>query len=156
VTESEIAGVVDWPRQQDRFEADGALRDIYVVGTTIEDWNRVVASLVAEYQATVLRDEVPVPVPDLAALFDSDERPFHLRLSVGGLLVTSHFFTDAEIEFDFWPQEVTESSLRDLLVFMSRLGELTQKLVAMTPENMREYPFFTYDPKHRELRYTQD
>ena len=48
------------------------------------------------------------------------------------------------------------SSLRDLLIFMARLGELTQRLVTMTPEGMPERPFFTYDPKQHELRYTLD
>jgi hypothetical protein len=69
-----------------------------------------------------------------------------LRFWVSGVELHCHFFTTAEIEFDFDPRQVGEPQLRAVLEFMARLGDLTCKLVALTPENGREMPIFRYDP----------
>jgi hypothetical protein len=77
-----------------------------------------------------------------------------LRFSVGRALVVFHFFCEEEIECDFVPNEITsQTDLDALLAFVRQLGVATHKRVVITPENGRELPFITYDPKSRKFEY---
>ena len=62
-----------------------------------------------------------------------------------------HFFTADEIEFDFVPA-IGEPELRAILNLMADLGDLTGKVVVLTPENMREAPIFRYESSQRRMK----
>lgn len=141
---------LDWQVQRADFEADGSLRDIYVLDTSLEDWRRVLRFLrQGPYAARLVHPEdqdAVRPMPqDLSLLFGED-RTYLLHFSIGGVLLACHFFTPEEVEFDFVPNGLSEESLRELLRFMARLGDVTRKRVVMTPENARELPIYAYDP----------
>lgn len=71
-----------------------------------------------------------------------------MRFRTGGILVVFHFFTPEEIECDIDPREVSgQASLDALLGFKRRLGDLTRKPAALTPENVPDEPIISYDPE---------
>ena len=71
-----------------------------------------------------------------------------LRFNVGRACVVFHFFWDEEVECDFNPTDITSQvDLDALLAFVRQLGDVTRKRVIITPENLRECPFITYDPE---------
>ena len=149
-----IRAAMDWPRQMADFEPDGSLRDIYVESTTVEDWAFVVAHIFeGNYGARLDRRGVPVDVPgNFESVFATDEG-YLLSLTVGGAILTCHFFTPTEIEFSFAPNCVSQQVLHDLLAFMVELGDATTKSVRMTPENCRDSPIFRYDANARQLSW---
>ncbi|CAN5727293.1 hypothetical protein BH11MYX3_BH11MYX3_37010 [soil metagenome] len=149
-----VEAVVAWNRQSSDFEADGSLRDIIVADTTVEDW-RTVLDLVIDghYRGWLARHGVLVPRPtDLEALFL--EAAHYLSFSISELVVVGHFFTPGEVELSFDPRGVNEGVLRGLLAFMVELGEATEKVVVMTPENAPNVAIFRFDQEARELRWT--
>lgn len=144
-----IDGCADWSLQAEDFAWDGSLRDIYVQGTSLDDWERVLRLVqYGPYQAQLFADDVLQPFPrDVRQLFgDSSARPWRLWFSVEGVHLKCHFFTHEEVEFDLDPREVTQANLPALLRFMAELGDATSKPVVLTPENFQERPIFRYEP----------
>ena len=126
----------------DAFEVDGSLRDLYVLHTTLEHWQRMLnyvrrAGLVAGFERGAQPAPLPQQVSDIfAEKYDPDHESLLLRLNVGGLRINCHFFQDDEIEFDFDPREVTDEQRYEALMdFMVGLGRTTGKRVVMTPES---------------------
>ncbi len=155
VDETLIDAVLYWPRQQSDFARDGSLRDLYVLNATVEDWRLVVTQLLCgDYRARLQRGGIEVPLPsDFEAVFDGNDRHF-MGFTVGDIELDCHFFTPTQIEFSFEPNDVDERSLRDVLAFMIYLGDVVGKTVIMTPENVPESPFFSYDPNEHRLMWT--
>jgi len=151
VTEALVDAAVDWHHQRVDFEPDGSLRDIYVQAVAVEDWQRVVAMIVAGgYRARLLCGSAEVPMPSaFEAVFDrklDGVEVYSMSFSVGGVALDCHFFDSTEIEFSFWPDEVTEGSLRDLLAFLIDVGDAAGKPAILTHENGPQAPIFRYDP----------
>jgi hypothetical protein len=141
------------------FEADGSLRDIYVLDASLEDWRPVLGLLEqGPYEARLVRtgsQGMAQPLPrDPGSLF-TGEQQYLLRFTVGGVQLACHFFTPDEVEFDFLPNGVSEASVRELLRFMARVGDLTGKRVVMTPENVREHPIYAYDPATQRMSWVE-
>ena len=131
------------------LEADGSLRDIYVFGTTLDDWRKVLEMLSeARYGARLDDESLATALRDVPTLFVAqEEHPTSvLNFRVGRVHVACHFFTEQEIEFDFDPSGLAEADVHDVLDFMECLGTLTGKPVVLTPENVRDSPIFRYEP----------
>jgi hypothetical protein len=134
------------------------LRDIYITPATLIDW-RALYPFLRDFPAVEFSvDGVAQPLPatvEQAFAFRTSGSPM-LRFRVGRVLVVFHFFSEEEIECDVSPHEVTsETDLAALLGFVHHFGDTTCKRVLITPENGREHPFITYDPKSREFEYLQ-
>jgi hypothetical protein len=141
---------LDWSTQRADFERDGSLRDIYVLDTSLEDWDRVLDLVTREAPgARLVHAETGalarLDSRDVGALF-REEQPYRLVFSVGGVELCCHFFSKREVEFDFSPDGLDEMKMRGLLRFMARLGEVTGKRVVLTPENVPALPIYVYDP----------
>jgi hypothetical protein len=146
-----------WKNCQRDFEADyGALHDILIYGTTMEDWRKLYGVLRATYRLEYLVDTLPQPLPATA------EEPYAtrstaspiLRFSVGRIVVISHFFTADEIDFDFDPQDVnSQVELDELLGFLRLIGDTVNKKVAVAHEGDEQHPFLSYDPGLRRFQY---
>ena len=126
----------------DAFYVDGSLRDLYVLNTTLEHWQRMLdyvrgAGLVAGFERGTRTAQLPQRISDIfAEKDDPDHESLLLRLNVGGLWVNCHFFQDDEIEFDLDPREVTDEQRYEALMgFMVDLGRATGRRVVMTPES---------------------
>jgi hypothetical protein len=126
-----------------------------VLGTTLEDWSKVLTMLAdARYGAILNEEPLPTLLPDPRALFVTHGQPLSLlSFHVGGAEMACHFFAEQEIEFDFNPIGLVEADLVDVLEFMARLGTLTGKSVVLTPENVQGSPIFRYDPLTGSVEY---
>jgi hypothetical protein len=141
-------GSMDWDRAASDFEPDGSLRDIYVFGTDLSDWQRVLDALRTWRPGPNLRiDGEPAAIPDKAEEIFARARKLGASLSVevADALVNCHFFREDEIEFDLDPRDVAgPEQLEALGRFMRILGEATGKPVVMTMENRREAVILRY------------
>src|SRR5262245_30449355 len=100
---------IAWKTVRDEFAFDGSLRDIYVFGTSIADWQRMLDAFRSTgYTLTYFRADQPTGLPANAADAFPPPEECDRRLSVrfAGVLANCHFFTVEEIEFDIDPREV--------------------------------------------------
>ena len=146
-----------WEDYKVEFEFDGSWRDIYVLNTTISHWQLLIDFLhsdIYEHSCTVGGDESELP--SLAKeIFDAEHefKPL-LHLTVGSAILNCHFFTDEEIEFDIDPREIqSERQAEQIFAFMRQIGELLDKEVILTPENLREVPIFKFLPSVGKLEH---
>jgi hypothetical protein len=148
---------MDWQQIAPDFEPDGALRDIYVFGTGLLDWQRVLDALRAwEPSPSFAIGGQPAMMPDKVEDIFAEARQQGALLSVkvSGVLVNCHFFHPDDIEFDLDPRKVTgPAQLEGLEQLMSLLGRTTGKPVVMTMENMPEAVILRYAPDAQRLEW---
>jgi hypothetical protein len=150
--------MIEWQHVAHEFEADGGLRDIYVLNTDLSDWQQVLDALRGRTPAPVYTvDSAPAPVPSRVegafAEWEHERSP-NLQFEVGGMILACHFFATDEIEFDLRPQDVAGMlQLQSILHFMREIGELTSKTVILTPENLKQSPIFRFEPGSRRVEY---
>ena len=148
--------MISWQTCKSDFDGDGWWRDIYVLQTTIEDWRALCAALSAKYKFEFTIDgEAKSFPPSVDEVFEGrKDASALLQFRAGNILVTCHFFTPDEIEFDIDPREVTSQSDLDALSDLLRvIGNAVMKQVLLTLENCRDNPIMTYDPQSSQLRY---
>lgn len=139
------------------FYRDGSLRDIYVCGTTVDDWQKLLTFLRAEkYRFTYEIGGVETSMPD-----DFSQIQNHIG-STGQLLsiyvdkvrLNCHFFCVEEIELDLLPNDVdTKDRVEAVFEFMSEVGRTLSKDVILTPENGRDQVLLRYNLKMNELEH---
>ena len=142
--------MIQWAAVARNFVPDGSLCDIYVLGTDLEDWNRVLGHLAKD--PTNLRFSVDgreqsgLPSAEAALAIRPLASPL-LHVAIGGITFACHFFAADEIEFDFVPAKIDgRERLETLLGFVETLGQLTGKRVVVSPENSPALAFLGYDP----------
>jgi hypothetical protein len=153
---------MEWEQIAPEFYPDGGLRDIYVLEAQVQDW-QVVLDAIRHFQ--------PQPIYTLdgvaADLPNRVEQVFQRRLDASPMMsfrildmtLNCHFFGSDQvehdsqlIEFDLDPREVSDSEhLHALIDFMRLLGNLTGKVVILTPENCIESPILKYDPQSKQV-----
>ncbi|WP_155905012.1 hypothetical protein [Methylopila sp. M107] len=144
-----IGRAMDWNRVKAEFAFDGALRDIYVLGTSHAHWKAAWAALRELDPPPVLTSlgcSGPMPENlDWAAAF-GETRPM-LAVTVGRVALNCHFFDESEIEFDLDPRDVaSRDDAEGIAQFMSILGEATGRPVILTCENVKHAVIARYDP----------
>ena len=152
--------IVDWDRiAADLTMDEGALLDILILDTSLEDWQRVLDAVRDWTPAPALTlGGEPMDLPErVEEIFrrsqDQDESAL-LSLVVGGGAFNCHFFWEGEIEFDLDPKEVTEPAHLDALIsFMSLLGDTTGKPVLLTVASSPDGVMFRYSPDTRKLEW---
>lgn len=142
--------MIRWEQCRVDFEPDGSLRDIYITPATIEDWRALYPLLEsisgAEFMVNGVTQPLPVSIDHIFAIRSSNSPMLRLHLGFG--VIVFHFFSPDEIECDIPPSDVrAQSELDALLGFVGKIGDATQKQVFITPENERNRPFITYDPR---------
>jgi hypothetical protein len=146
-----------WSQVAHEFELDGTLRDIYVLETGIAEWHLVMEHLrttATYFRFTLDFETVPMPARVEEVFELRPKASPMLAVDLGGLLLTSHFFTPNEIEFSFDPEEVTSQDVLDVLLsFVRRLGQLTGCTVLVTFENLLEKPIFRLPSGSSEVAY---
>ncbi|HWD93163.1 MAG TPA: hypothetical protein VG938_12535 [Verrucomicrobiae bacterium] len=148
--------MISWDKCKEDFRPDGSLRDIYITPATLADWRAIYPLLrdfpAAEFLVDGMLQSPPATVEQVLATRPSGSPT--LRLRIGRALVAFHFFADEEIECDVSPHEVTSQADLDMLLnFIRQLGDMTCRRVVITPENLREQPFITYDPESKEFEH---
>ncbi len=146
-----------WEDYRVDFEFDGSWRDIYVLNTTISDWQILVDFLrsdIYEYSCTISgkNSELPSSAKDIVNA-EFEFKPL-LHLTVGSVILNCHFFTDEEIEFDLDPREIqSEREAEQIFAFMRQVGEILDKEVILTPENVSHIPIFKFLPSIGQVQY---
>lgn len=129
---------------------DGSLRDIYVLGTTLEDWQKLLDFLHTGLYAVsflVAGEQRPLPtrIEEIFLLIHSSGGM--MRIDGDQLALHCYFYTDEEIEFDLDPRTInSEELLSRLLDFIRAIGNLLNKPVILTPENVSRVVLFRFDP----------
>lgn len=134
-----LKGRPTWAECAPFFQYDGALRDIYVTGVGPAAWARWLAGL----GASQLRTQVsvgPLVVPLITAFpipgdMDEDRHALWVWLACG-LLLSTCFFQDDEIEVSLDPSEVGAAQAFDeLLAFIELSAEAVGRETILTDEN---------------------
>jgi hypothetical protein len=134
---------------------DGALRDIYVTDTNLEDWRRFIA-LATTFPCTYKRDGRAVQRLRLEDAL-SDQHDSLMRIEVGKARLHCHFFAAEEIEIDIDPREIASATEHDgVMAFVESLGQALGKPVVLTPENDPETPIVSYQPSDSTWRWRSD
>ena len=118
---------------------DGAVFDIFVTNTTLEEW-QVVVDAVREttWPMTYEVDAVPAEMPQTVEEIFAHAQTATILWSVSvatGVAINCHFFSSDEIEFDFQPRDiVSDERLAALLGFIAHVGRALGRLVGVTVE----------------------
>lgn len=132
---------------RDAFTPDGALRDILVRDTTIEDWDRLLNATESwgwHHEWLIDGERGPRPASAAAAFASSDSHT--LALVVDGLRLHLHFFSPDEVEADLDPRDVRDERDYDTVCdVMRRFGRLLDRHVLLADEGG--------DPRHVLLSY---
>ena len=144
---------LNWSACSASFVQDGSLRDIYVRGTTINDWERFYRFLIEKkLPLSYLRsDDRTAEFPSSIAKIMEDRRCGHtLSIDLSGILLNTHFFNDREIELDLDPRDVnSEDRFKSLVNFMGEIGRLLRKEVVLTSENAPEAVILRIEDRRR-------
>jgi hypothetical protein len=120
-------------------EDDGAVFDIFVTDTTLEDWQAVMDAVRARswpmtYEVDAVSAEMPPAVEEIFALAQKATILWSVIVAPG-VAINCHFFSSDEIEFDFQPREiVSDERLAALLGFITHVGRALGRLVGVTIE----------------------
>ena len=139
------------------WQIDGSLRDIYVLDTDIQDWQKALDFLRAAYNPIYkIDDEDAPPFSDVVKVFKNRNEHSHLLvIQVEDVSIHCHFFLTRLIEFDIDPREVNnESKEEGILTFMWGLAETLAKEVILTIENMEGAVFLRVIPGRPDPEYT--
>ncbi|TAL27693.1 MAG: hypothetical protein EPN97_16485 [Alphaproteobacteria bacterium] len=151
---------IDWKKIASLdFEYDGGLRDIYIFGTDVADWNKVLDALRKfDPRPIYTEDNAVAELPDCVEKIFEKRAHLSTRLSftVGKFLICCHFFGSKEdasrIEFDLSPDDMTcPDDLKAVAGFMHFLGDMTQKPVILTLESAPELPILKCQPNSDEV-----
>jgi hypothetical protein len=139
-----------WNDIQWIFETDGSLRDIYVQDISLQEWERLIDYLNANFNLTysntdkIDKEYVLEYLRDTSGEMESKSLTIHL----GQIKVNCYFFLSAQIEFDIDPKEVNSvSDFEQIENFMTSISETLQEQVTLTSENSPEFPLFKIDSK---------
>lgn len=131
---------------------DGSLRDVYVLDTGPDDWERLLKELPrSEWTYTFTRDGEPAALPQTFAEARSQDGHAILSIDKNGFWLNCHFFDDTEIECDFGAEKIESPEMfKKLNEFLSWMAELLNKDVIITPENTRDHVLMRITPVSRE------
>jgi hypothetical protein len=143
--------MLEWADVAEIFEFDGSLLDIYVLGTTADDWQRLLDLVRTqtwwfEYSADRSVSSLPEDVHVVFRQTQEASCLLHIQ-PAPGLHVHAHFFTADEIEFDIDPREIGGQGQLDVLcTFLRTVGTQVGKPIVLTSENGADIPYVTYTP----------
>ena len=144
-----------WKQCKKVFDFDGSWRDIYVLNADRDDWNKLLESLPnSAYEIMFWIDgKVAEPIKTIQEALEIRNHASPLmRINASGLHIACYFFTDEEIEFDIDPREVNnQQDLDKVISFMFFSGDLLQKKVILTPENISSLVMIEFNPKTQSM-----
>lgn len=148
--------MLEWEKLKSELADDNSLRDIYVLDTTLNDWQVLFDKLKTTYQLQYTVDGQSQQWPgSLEKVFaDSAQARPMVSLDIGQIVLVSHFFTFDEIEFDILAYEInSQQTFDNVLGFLRLVGDNTGKPVLLTDENNQRQPIISYWPDQKMMRY---
>jgi hypothetical protein len=145
------------------FEEHGPVRDIYVLDTTSDDWQRLLDHLRTSHHRLDFRvGGQPAPLPPRPAeIFAHNAKPdvltADLHVDLGGYQIVTFFWDAENIEFTLFPELIdTEQRYQALMAFPVELATVTGKPAILTteptqPRGLR--PWFVVNPDDPQLTF---
>jgi hypothetical protein len=138
------------------FEEYGPVREIYVLDTTIDDWQQLLDHLRTSHHRLDFRigGTAPLP-PDVAGIFahnaNLDVATADLRVDLGGYQVLTFFWDAGSIQFTVYPELIdTEQRYQALMAFLVELATVTGKPAILIHETSGDprgvRPWFVANP----------
>jgi hypothetical protein len=142
--------VILWHEAKLALVRDGALWDVFVQNTDVADWQRVLNEIRSrEFTIVYNAAEEDQPLVSAAEIFALESKAVpspSLFVWDRGTRFNSYFDAD-EVMFDVHPRDVyDQETLNHLADFMMLLGNSTQKIVRVSPDNLHDFVFLTYSP----------
>jgi hypothetical protein len=141
---------LSWSRVAPDFVPDGSLRDVYVQGAELHDWDVALAYFRATYPPlafTIDGETAPMPARAADAFAVRPGASPRLSFSAGGVNLACHFFTPEEIEMDLLPQHVdSPERLESVADLLRGLATVTGKAAVLTAENQPDAVILRADP----------
>jgi hypothetical protein len=110
----------------------GSLCDVYVLKSSIDEWDAALHWMSSQYALELSRDGMGMDVPNGAkSIFESTRSAsMCLKVRVGdGVQANAHFFTEDEIEFDFDRKELNAESWKSVQAFILGLSVILDREV---------------------------
>ena len=147
----------NWMLSKPVFEEyRGAHMDIFVHDTSNDDWQTWLTALSGwGYSLAFFVDSTPADTPS-SRVEMRDIREYAspmLVVQVGNADLRTKFFEETEIEIDFFPNDVTETTFNGLCDFMRKCSDLLSKRVTMSVPSSRENAFLQKLPRVTRSRF---
>ncbi len=127
------------------LESDGMLCDICGLNTEVSDWNRLLGLSSSLGNATYYCDGEEAPLPSTAGSIFEDDHVHLLRFDLGGVGISTQFFSVEEIELNLDPREITsEEDFKRVLDFCAKIGREIGRDIKIAPENRPQFAFLSY------------
>lgn len=129
----------DWLEVKNELEADGSLRDIYVLDVCAKIWNELIKNINHEsFRFKFMHGGFERALPDtfykIKELQETNPTTLSILLN-NNIQVNCHFFMETEIEFDISPREIKSSAeYKALTDFMKWLSKTLRKPAILTHE----------------------
>lgn len=135
-----------WEDYKHEFDFDGSWRDIYVLNTSVDNWQRLIDFLHSSvYQINFFAggDEVALSQQAAEILDLCPDSSGYLEILLGEVTLNCRFFCEQQIEFDFDPREIhSEIQAKQVFDFMCQLSQSLSKEVILTAENAEDLVIF--------------
>jgi hypothetical protein len=144
------SNLISWRDAEPVLVRDGSLWDIYVHDSIERDWEQVLREVVKRGYRYIF--SISGMEESLPSAFDALNANSSMFVWVGGIQFNTHFARVDEIAFDVHPKEIhDQESLNRVADFMMLLGDLTNKIAGLSPDNLHDFPFVTYDPNSKQF-----
>lgn len=147
---------MNWQDYKIAFEWDGSWRDIYVLDTNINDWQRLLDFLRESSYVTIYHGLIGPELPEtMQEIIEIQKTSIStMSINIGETIVNCHFFLESEIEFDIDPRDIdNEAKLTEIFNFMQRIGNLLRKEVILTEENGEDEIWFRFVPGSESVQF---
>lgn len=150
---------VDWTKlKEEIYYEDGSLRDIYVLNTTAEDWQKWIKWIQASYRIEWFDPRIGTFIDhiDFSVIrefwnsIDPSRSIPMVRIFIEHIQINAHFFLETEIENDIDPTVIRSwgDHVR-LLNYTKIMSHVLNKQVILTSENVRDRVLLSLnDTKH--------
>jgi hypothetical protein len=143
----------------------GSLLDIWVFGTTSNDWQLLLNYLSAEYVSVYSEDGNITSSPRAEVILRRrNEASVTLEVMLCGFTVNCHFFETGRIEMNLLPEDVnTPDKVEAVFELVTAIATLLNKEVFLVPEfggasneKLRELAVCVVDPRDYSIRSRLD
>jgi hypothetical protein len=129
----------DWLEIKNELEADGSLRDIYILDICANIWNELIKNIKHEgFRFKFTHGSFERALPDIFYKIKELQETNPTTLSIwldNNIQINCHFFMETEIEFDISPREIKSSAeYKTLTNFMKWLSKTLRKPAILTHE----------------------
>ena len=129
------------------LEYDGALRDILIEKTELNDWKLLYDYLLkSDYKIEYIKDDAKQSLPkNIEMLFEDKDHTHTLSIQEENIILNLHIFFDiSRIEIDVDPRDFVANEQYQIIInFMKNINNILSKKITITYENDHENIFYS-------------